>query len=257
MLDLTLTRRRFLLVAGGTTATAAAIGVYYFASTNGAFVNLDPRLEAFIVAGNFSPDLGAKYLEFEHLREDIAYAFLVEATVNVVSEGDIHTHIQQQVVADFARGDICQLDGWQLSLTECRLAAIAFLLRESGGHIEEPVVRAEGPLDHLPELTIVQVERWGPRSCRTGETFNLQPNGNSALWFRCLKLDRYPDYEIHLGSQAAATSINAAQNLITASLTPKQSRWLTSMEGKIPIHLVDPVRGKQLIGYFHVQPSEN
>ena len=215
-----------------------------------------PRLEAFVAAGNFSPDLGARYLEFENVREDSAYDFLVEATMNVVSEGDIHTRIQQQVEADFAYGDICQLDGWQLSLTECRLAAIAFLLRESGGHIEELVVRPQGPLDHLSELTIVQVERWGPRSCRTGELFNLQPSGHSALWFRFLKLDRYPDYEIHLGSLAAATSINADRNLITASLTPKQSRRLTSTEGKIPIHLVDPVRGKQLIGYFHVQPRQ-
>ena len=44
-------------------------------------------------------------------------------------------------MADFAYGDICHLDGWQLALTECRLAAIAFLLKESGGHIEELVVR--------------------------------------------------------------------------------------------------------------------
>ena len=156
MLDSILTRRRFLLVAGGAAATAAAIGVHHFASRNGALADLDLRLEAFVAAGNFSPDLGARYLEFENLREDSAYDFLVEATMNVVSEGDIHTRIQQQVVADFAYGDICQLDGWQLSLTECRLAAIAFLLRESGGHIEELVVRPQGPprpsigADHCP-----------------------------------------------------------------------------------------------------------
>ena len=109
-------------------------------------------------------------------------------------------------------------------------------------------------LDHLPDVTIVQVERWGPRSCRVGEPFNLQPNGNSALWFLFLKLERYPDYKIYVGSQAAVTSINAERNLITASLTPRQARRLTSTEGKIAIHLVDPIRGKQLIGYFHVHP---
>ena len=112
----------------------------------------------------------------------------------------------------------------------------------------------KGRLDHLPDVTIVQVERWGPRSCRVGEPFNLQPNGNSALWFLFLKLDRYPDYKLYVGSQAAVTSINAERNLITASLTPRQARRLTSTEGKIAIHLVDPIRGKQLIGYFHVHP---
>ena len=39
--------------------------------------DLDPRLEAFVAAGNFSPHLGARYLEFENLRQDTAYDFLL------------------------------------------------------------------------------------------------------------------------------------------------------------------------------------
>ena len=42
-----------------------------------ALADLDPRLEAFVAAGNFSPDLGARYLEFENLRQDTAYDFLL------------------------------------------------------------------------------------------------------------------------------------------------------------------------------------
>ena len=66
-----------------------------------------------------------------------------------------------QIVSDFVRGDVCELNGWQLSVTECRLAAVAFLLRTKGRYMEETAVRAEGPLDHLPNMTIVQLERWG------------------------------------------------------------------------------------------------
>ena len=42
-----------------------------------ALADLDPRLEAFVAAGNFSPDLGVRYLEFENLRQDTAYDFLL------------------------------------------------------------------------------------------------------------------------------------------------------------------------------------
>ena len=108
-------------------------------------------------------------------------------------------------------------------------------------------------LDHLPDTTIVQLGRWGPRSGRVGEPFNVQPNGNSALWFRFRMLDRDSNYRIYVGSQPAVTFKNAERSIITASLTPKQSRRLLSTEGRIPIHLVDPMRGKQLLGHFHVR----
>ena len=109
-------------------------------------------------------------------------------------------------------------------------------------------------LHHLPDATIAQLERWGPRSSNVGEPFNVQPNGNSALWFRFVNLDRHADYKIYIGSQPILTSIGVERNLITAGLTPKHSRHIVSTEGKIPIHLVDPIRGKQMIGHFHVQP---
>ena len=116
-----------------------------------------------------------------------------------------------------------------------------------------PALRTQ--LEFLPDVTMVQVERWGPRSSRIGEPFNVQPGGSSALWFRFRELDRNTDYELYIGSQPIRTSIGVERNLITASLTPKHSRRLVSTEGKIPIHLVDPYRGKQLIGHFHIRPQ--
>ena len=110
-------------------------------------------------------------------------------------------------------------------------------------------------LDALPDVTIVQVEGWGPRSSKIGESFNVQPSGNSALWFRFRELDRNTDYKVYVGSRPADTTTNSEKSLITAGLTPRRSRQLVSTEGKVPIHLVDSFRGKQLIGHFHVQPQ--
>ena len=107
----------------------------------------------------------------------------------------------------------------------------------------------------LPNATLVQIENWGPRSSGIGESFNVQPNGNSALWFRVQQLDRNTDYRIYVGSQPADTTISVERNAMSAGLTPRQSRRLVSTEGKIPIHLVAPFRGKQLIGHLHVHPQ--
>ena len=116
-----------------------------------------------------------------------------------------------------------------------------------------PALRTQ--LEFLPDVTMAQVEGWGPQSSRIGESINVQPSGNSALWFRFRELDRSTDYKVYVGPRPVDTTTNSEKRLITASLTPRQSRQLVSTEGKTPIHLADPFRGKQLIGHFHVQPQ--
>ena len=166
--------------------------------------------------------------------------------------GDLHVGIRQKVQQDIDRGDLCQIDGWLLARTECQLAALAFLFRESGGYIQEPV--ASGPLDDLRESFIAQIKGWGPQSGVSGEGFNLQPNGKSSMWFRFDEIDTHP-YAIYFGSEAARTSVHGDRNLITMSLTRGQVRQATSRQNEIPVHLVDLSQGsKQLIGIFQVQP---
>jgi hypothetical protein len=249
-----MTRRRLLLVAGGISAAGAAVGVHYLVSTRRVLSPPDVQLEQYVAAGDFSPDLGARYLESQNLRLDAAHGFLAEAKEILELESDMHANVRRQIESDFVRGEICRLNGWHLSLTECRLAAIAFALQESGVHIEKPLAGPERPLDHLADASIAQVERWGPRLGKVSEPFNPQPGGASALWFQFQEIDRFSVYQVYLGAQAAVTTTNADKNLITARLSARQSRRLTSKEGVIPIHLVDPVRGKQLIGYFEVRP---
>ena len=248
-------RRRFLLGAASGAAATAAVGVYYISSGNSGSTARDSRLEEFISAGNFSPDLGEQYLVAENLGDGSVDEFLLEVKTSIGDDEGIRTAIRRRIAADFVDGEICQLEGWVLAVTECRLAAIAFLLRRQGRYDEETRVPAQGPLDHLPSVVFGRLERWGPRSGEVGKGFNLQPNGNSAMWFHFSNLGRYPDYEIYLGSEAARTRMAASGGLITASVTPSQVEGLTSLEGKIPIHFVDPVRGKQLIGFFDIRST--
>ena len=175
--------------------------------------------------------------------------------------------------ADTCTGEQFDLDGrfgigaghWSLFVTtEGGDAQVMSLLKSPSGYLSNlsvpnrvPTGRpASGtPLDALPDVTIVEVEGWGPRASRIGDSFNLQPGGSSALWFRFRELGRHPDYKIYIDSQPARTTMDAERNLITAGLTARQTRRLVSMEGKVPIHLVAPFRGKQLVGYFHVRPQ--
>ena len=249
-------RRRFLLGAASGAAATAAVGVFYISARNDGSADGESRLEEFISAGNFSPDVGERYLVSQSMREWSVDDLLLQVETSIGDDEDIRTAIRMRIAADFLDGEICRLDGWFLAVTECRLAAIAFLLGGQDHYVEEPSLLPRGPLDHLPNMVFGQLERWGPRWGEVGKPFNLQPDGNSALWFHFSDLGRYPDYKIYLGSEAARTKMAAQGGLVTAGVTSSQVEKLTSVEGEIPIHLVDPVRGKQLVGYLDIRASE-
>ena len=247
-------RRLFLLTIGGAGAaiSVAAIGWRMWSDLN----RLDPQLEALIAAGSFSPDIGQKYLEYKGLPENLDMAFLNREVMEGLPRrsSDLHPELRRKIGLDFASNRVCTLDGWQLSATECRLAALAFLFREGGGHIEEPIVEPDGPISGLPEGIIAQVENWGPRSALAGEGFNLQPGGNSALYFHFAEVDRH-SYEVCFGMRPLRTTVNVKRNLVSATVTKSHVRELMSKPGEIPIHLVDPLLGKQLVGHFRVRPK--
>ena len=254
MPDLTLSRRA-LLIAGGGALTTAAVALYDLPRPADRPVTLDSGLKEFLAAGNFSPYLGELYLRLTGIPAEGAFESLVEATALLVSGGRIGEAVRQWIEADFARGETCNLDGWELSLTECRLAAITFLLAKNGVHVDNADIAANRPLDHLPDVEFALLQRWGPQSSAVGEPFNPQPNGNSALWFRFQGLDGYPGYRVYFGSLQLSTAINGKAQLITASLRPAQLEQLNAAPGNVPIYLVDPVRGKQLLAHFRFENS--
>ena len=252
-------RRRFLLAAGGITATAAGVAVYRSLRVGDVGAHLHPQLKALITAGHFSPDLGAKYLEDLGFLPHAPFALLHDEVMDgLPGRSDrLLVEIGGKVEQDFAEGRICRIDGWQLSATECRLAALAFLFQQAGGRIDAPAAEELGPISELPEAAIAQLERWGPRSATVGEGFNVTPDGSSALWFRFAEIDPQP-YEIYFGASPLRTTLHPSRNLITATVTKRQVRRLTSEPGEIPIHLVNTAQGsKQLMGRFQVRPKSD
>ena len=108
--------------------------------------------------------------------------------------------------ADTCAGEQFGLDGrfgigagkWSLFvMTTGGDAQVMSLLKSPSGYLSNLSVPNRAPtgrpasrtsLDALPDVTIVEVERWGPRATGIGEPFNVQPGGNSALWFRFREL---------------------------------------------------------------------
>ena len=247
-------RRRFLQAAGGVAAAAAGFAVYRFICSGGAVV-FNPQLEALIAEGNFSADLGEKVLQDQAPRSGATFDALHAEVMNGLSErgADLRVEIGKKVERDFAEGRTCRVDGWQLSATECHLAALAFLFQEGGGHIEAPAAGSDSPISGLPEKPIAELENWGPRFGTVGEGFNVQPSGDSALWFLFTEMDQQP-YEIYFGGRPLRTSVVGGRNLITATVTKGQMRRLASKPDEIPVHLVNSVQGsKQLLGHFSVR----
>ena len=151
------------------------------------------------------------------------------------------------------------IGNWSLFVTaQGSGVQVQSLMRNAAGHLVNLSSTNRTPthgkyLDYLPDAAIAQLERWGPQASVVGEPFNLQPNGNSALWFLFRKLERHSDYVIYVDSQPAITRMQAEQRLITAALAPDQWKRLVSTQGKVPIHLVEATEGKQLLGYFHIR----
>lgn len=248
-------RRGFLQAAGGLAAALAGFAAYRSMPGGGDAFAPNPQLEALIAAGDFSVELGGKHLQDLGLASKDVFESLHAEVMEGLAErsADLRRELNSKVVQDFAAGRVCRVDGWQLSATECRLAALAFLFKESGGRIAAPTAGDQSPLSGLPESSIAELVNWGPRFGFVGEGFNVQPSGSSALWFLFANLDQQP-YEIFFGASPLRTSVVGDKNLITATVTRGQVRRLTRKPAEVPIHLVSSIEGsKQLLGRFSVR----
>jgi len=144
--------------------------------------------------------------------------------------------------ADFAGNRLFEIEGWQLSETECRLAALA----ASMGGFREPVTPP--PLEPK-QGKIVKVVDWGPQSTRMGEKFNEQADGHCGLWFKAK------------GAPASAVLVFAGRNQgaqiypdsFTSGIRGKFMQEIINTPGEYSVELYDKARQLiQPIGTFRV-----
>ena len=121
--EIALTRRALLRLLGGSTALALGIDTGTRAHASG---------DTGDAAAAFTR-VGRRYLAVTPSERDRA-ALVKQLDVSGV-DGDVLAHVaalEQAVRRDFERGDVLALDGWILSRTELRAAALLALTSPAG-----------------------------------------------------------------------------------------------------------------------------
>lgn len=158
----------------------------------------------------------------------------------------------QQIRDDFSQNDLCTIDGWQLSVTECQLAALRVLAIDSNP-ANLPILEARAKARRNAELAIGEIaplKNWGPQETRQGEKFNEQADGHSGLWFQFQGAPARA--RIMIDGEYARTNVRS--DVVTSGLYGELQDRVLSTPGEYEIALVDPIRKiKQPIGALVVR----
>lgn len=260
-----LSRREFIAGTSATVLVGSLTGLYL---TNKADVirkksqtdNQIASSEVNEVIDNIS-DIGRLYLEKKNLSSDSSTRKQLlnllgfesmESYQSLLSSFNVE--INEKIKVDIKKRKWCIVDGWQLTETECMISAIAYI--ETG--VEKGIID-KGKYKNIPfdMLTgnIAKITAWGPKKTSQGQSFNSQPNGNSALWVKVTGLAG-PHYVVYFGKYPTHSTVHAS-GLITADLLPVEALEATSETGIIPIYLVDTRKFlKQEIGSFTITEGQ-
>lgn len=155
----------------------------------------------------------------------------------------LERRLRAAVETDFEEGRLCEVDGWQLSQTECDLALV--------------FVQRFAPRDARPDAPveghIVTVEAWGPQSTERGQRFNQQSDGHSGIWFRAPGAPAW--VQVVIDGDPMPTFVNG--DVVTSGLHGGTQDRVLAEAGSYAIVLLDEMRGVvQPVGTFEVrEPS--
>lgn len=153
--------------------------------------------------------------------------------------------IARAIREDFSKEDgVCRLKGWALSVTECRLAAVRYLLLS-------PQLPSKGEAEReYREGAFLVVRGWGPRQTRLGTAFNSRQPGESVFWLE--SAGKIPEtIKAYLGVEPLKTEIQG--NRLSAFLPADAQARVVARPGVHPLVLVDPERRLwQKVGDFRI-----
>lgn len=165
---------------------------------------------------------------------------------------DLAQAAANRVQDDFARGRVCEIEDWRLSLTECQLAGLRVLAIDANpanAAVAEARRNGEGESGYTIG-EIAPLKNWGPRKTLQGQSFNTQPDGHSGLWFQFKGAPARA--RIMIDGEIAKTSVSP--DTVTSGLFGATQKRILSTPGAYEIALVDPVRRvKQPIGKLVVE----
>ena len=159
-----------------------------------------------------------------------------------LSQEKLISTMAQAIQQDFARGNICHVQNWYLSLTECQLAAAKFIVEK-----EQESLKKLGPaVGSLTLGFLGSIHDWGPRATKVRS--NPLEQGTVSFWF---KTDaETDDLRVYLGGEKLETEI--APGRVTARLKPEAP--ILGNPGSHDVYLVSFLKRKrQAVGRFWVK----
>lgn len=269
-----ISRRRFL--AGGTALAGTGLGLLWLregvapppppagtGSSGG--LQLDSGLgdgfDQVLVSLVGTDPLGAAWVAGEGVEqpgpviEALAVSLDAPGAAEAAGPGDWAARLSALVREDFQRGRTCQVEGWLLSQTECRLVGLRHLLAraDAGNAALIAAETREQTVADYPEGEIAPLAKWGPQKTRVGEKFNVQLDGHSGLWFQFSGAPAHA--RIAIDGELVKTSVSP--EVVTSGLFGEMQERILSTPGRYPIALVDPVRRvRQPVGHLEVLPRK-
>lgn len=261
-----LSRREFIAGTSATVLVGSLTGLYLInkADVSGEKSLTDNQIAASGVnetVDNIS-DIGKVYLEANKLSNDSTTRKKLLNDLLGMDEiesyqtlfSSFNQQINEKNKEDIKQQKFCTIDGWQLTETECMISAIAYIETGVAKDVLDKQKYKNIPFD-LPMGNIAKISAWGPQKTTQGQTFNPQPNGNSALWFNTTGLTG-PHYVVFFGKYPTHSTVHAS-GLITADLLPVEALEATQETGTIPIYLVDSRKYiKQKMGEFTITEGQ-
>ena len=242
------TRRRFIVA--GAAATGAALGWTLTVPDWGPRIlddgasGLGPQVDALLKSWRGSAQLGQAIVTFEgasQTRQKRADRLLARFAASG-GVPDTEAALRTLFAEDFARNDLCTIDGWILSRTECDWAALRFEIH--GG--SEPETETSDIAGQVAEVT-----NWGPRETEVGRKFNVQSDGHSGIWFAARGAPSW--IKVRIDGVEMPTFVT--ENNVTSGLHGALQERIISTPGEYPIEFVDSMsRTTQLVGHLKVSP---
>ncbi len=198
-------------------------------------------------------DVGEHWLAGQNPPPSLAeLSQLLSGTLNMTLP--IEQALEQRILDDFAHERWCDLAGWRLSETECRLAG----LRQLGlaAYAENQPLLAEyhrlTTAQGYRDGRLVPVKYWGPQHTEQGTRFNEQRGGHSAFW---IGVDNPPNHLVMTLDNTEMRTVIAPGSITAALALDFQERILNN-PGHYEVALVDPLNNiRQLVGSFEVRAS--
>ncbi|MDH3994859.1 MAG: hypothetical protein OEV47_18210 [Gammaproteobacteria bacterium] len=158
--------------------------------------------------------------------------------------------VAAQIRRDFLNGDVCDVQGWQLSVTECQLSGLRQLALDDGLLQPPEEMGQADAAEAYTDTEIAVLTGWGPQETLQGKGFNTQLDGHSGMWF---KLAGVPGHaKIMIDGEIARTSVR--EGVVTSGLRGEMQQRILATPGEYEVALVDPIRRtRQLIGFFTVK----